>query len=165
MAYWVLFVSVSVLVFELARFDVAPEHGGTGAPPDAVVAPITFIIPLAALEDVLELDHRPEIADVIRAARASSDSAIFIAAYVTADDVWKRPADAADVSAELAIEMSGYLASQGVEPGRISGKGMGIDSAIGRAVVVSFGITARPSELGGILHVARKGVQALHVVA
>jgi hypothetical protein len=73
-----------------------------------------------------------------------SNSPIFLAAYVTADDVRADRADATGVAVadQLVIEMGGYLASRGVEADRISGRGMGIDAAIGRAVVISFGVTA-----------------------
>jgi hypothetical protein len=150
-----------VLGVTLTQFEI----GSTGAEPMAsarevtVVAPaITFTIPLSTLDDVRRLDQRPEIADVIRTARTYSNSPIFLEAYVTADDVRSNRADAGGVSDELVIEMGGYLASQGVEPDRISGKGMGVDPTIGRAVVVSFGITAPPSELGSVLQVVRKGL-------
>src|SRR5207248_2650295 len=121
----------------LAQFDVR----------SAVAAELTFTIPLATLDDVRRLDQRPEIAEIMHTARAYSDSSIFLAAYVTADDVRSNRADAGGVADELVIEMGGYLASRGVEPDRISGKGMGIDPAIGRAVVIWFGITPAPSEL------------------
>ena len=137
-----------------AAAPVASAHRAT-----TVASVITFTIPLATLDDVHKLDQRLEIAEVIRTARYLSDSPIFLAAYVTADDVRANRADAGGVADELVIEMGGYLASRGVEPDRISGKGMGIDPAIGRAVVVWFGITAPPSELGPrVLQVVRKGL-------
>jgi hypothetical protein len=126
-----------VLGGTLAQFDVR----------SAAAAELAFTIPLATLDDVRRLDQRPEIAEVMHTARAYSDSPIFLAAYVTADDVRSNRADAGGVADELVIEMGGYLASRGVEPDRITGKGMGIDPAIGRAVVVWFGITPPPSEL------------------
>ena len=151
-----------VLGVTLAQFEI----GSTGAERlasahEAAVdaAAVAFTIPLATLGDVRRLDQRPEIADVIRTARTDSDSPIFLEAYVTADDVRSSRADAGGIADELVIETGGYLASQGVEPERISGKGMGIDPTIGRAVVVSFGITAPPTELGSrVLQVVRKGL-------
>jgi hypothetical protein len=125
-----------------AAADSASAHGA------AVVGPaVTFTIPLATLDDVRRLDQRPEIAEIIHTALAYSDSPIFLAGYVTADDVLSNRADAESVADELVIEIGGYLANRGVEADRISGKGMGIDPAIGRAVVVLFGITAPPAEL------------------
>jgi hypothetical protein len=120
----------------LAQFDVR----------STAAAELTFTIPLATLDDVRRLDQRPEIAEVMHTARAYSDSPIFLAAYVTADDVRSNRVDAGGVAEELVLEMGGYLASRGVEPDRITGKGMGIDPAIGRAVVIWFGITPAPSE-------------------
>ena len=142
----VLMLGVALAQIEIRSTAAAELASVPGA---AVVAPaVTFTIPLATLDDVRRLDRRPEIAAVIHTARAYSDLPIFLAAYVTADDVRSNRADAGGVADELVIEMGGYLASRGVEPDRISGKGMGIDPAIGRAVVVSFGITALPSKLG-----------------
>ena len=126
-----------VLGITLAQFDLR----------STAAAELAFTIPLATLDDVRRLDQLPEIAEVMHTARAYSDSPIFLAAYVTADDVRPNRADAGGVADELVIEMGGYLASRGVEPDRISGKGMGIDPAIGRAVVIWFGITPAPSEL------------------
>lgn len=149
-----------VLAVTLGQLEIrsaaAAERGSAHAA--AVAAPaVTFIVPLATLDDVRRLDQRPEIAEVILAAHAYSDSPIFLAAYVTADDVRSNRSDA--VADDLVIEMGGYLASRGVEPDRISGKGMGIDPAIGRAVVVWFGITAPPTEPGaGVIRVAGKSV-------
>jgi len=151
-----------VLAVTLARFAI----GYTGAARDAsprgaaAVAPaVHFTIPLATLDEVRRLDRKPEIADVIHTARVYSDWPIFLAAYVTADDVRASRADDGDVADELVIEMGGYLTSQGVEADRISGKGMGIDPTIGRAVVVSFGITAPPSELDArVLQLVRTGL-------
>jgi hypothetical protein len=151
-----------VLGLTLAQFEIGPTGAERLASAhEAVVdaAAVTFTIPLATLDDVRRLNQRPEVTDVIRTARTYSDSPIFLAAYVTADDVRSSRADAGGVSDELVIEMGGYLASQGVEPERVSGKGMGIDPTIGRAVVVSFGITAPPSELGSrVLQVVRKSL-------
>jgi hypothetical protein len=151
-----------VLGVTLAHFEIRSTAAAELAPVDgaAGVAPaVTFTIPLAKLDDVRRLDQRPEIAEVIHTARAYSDSPIFLAAYVTADDVRSNRADAGGVADELVIEMGGYLASRGVEPDRISGKGMGIDPAIGRAVVVSFGTGTTPSELDPrVLQVVRKGL-------
>jgi len=129
----------------LAQFDVR----------STAAAELTFTIPLATLDDVRRLDQRPEIAEVMHTARAYSDSPIFLAAYVTADDVRSNRADAGGVADELVIEMGGYLASRGVEPDRITGKGMGIDPAIGRAVVIWFGITPPPSGLDPLLQAVR----------
>jgi len=116
--------------------------------------PVVVTIPLAALYDVRALDQRSEIAEVIRTARYFSDSPIFLAAYVTADDA-REQMDATGVSVadQLVIEIGGYLASRGVDADRISGKGMGIDSTIGRAVVVSFGLApATPDSGFGVRH-------------
>ena len=139
-----------VLGVTLAGFgidDTSAAGPASGHTPAAIPAGVSLTIPLATLDDVHRLDQRPEIAEVIRTARVYSDSPIFLAAYVTADDVQSNRADAPGLADELVIEMGGYLASHGVEPERISGKGMGVDSAIGRAVVVSFGSTPPPTEL------------------
>jgi len=111
--------------------------------------PVVVTIPLAALDDVQTLDQRSEIAEVVRTARYLSDAPIFLAAYVTADDA-REQLDATGVSVadQLVLEIAGYLASRGVDADRISGKGMGIDSTIGRAVVVSFGIAPAPPDSG-----------------
>ena len=116
-------------------------------------AAVTFTISLATLDDVRKLDQRAEIGEVIHTARAFSDAPIFLAAYVTADDARKHHADATGVAEQLVIEMGGYLASRGVEAERISGKGMGVDATMGRAVVVSFGVPAPPtnSKSGALL--------------
>ena len=137
--------SVLLLGVTLAQFEVR----------STAAAELTFTIPLATLDDVRRLDQRPEIAEVMHTARAYSDSPIFLAAYVTADDVRSNRADAGGVADELVIAMGGYLASRGVEPDRITGKGMGIDPAIGRAVVVWFGITPAPSGLDPLLQAVR----------
>ena len=116
---------------------------------EIAVASVTFTIPLATLGDVRNLDRREEVAEIIRAARTDADSRIFLAAYVTADDARAHRAGAARLADLLVVEMGGYLASRGVEAERITGKGMGIDPAIGRAVVVSFGVHAPPAILAG----------------
>ena len=157
MRYSVLLVLGGILAgFEIGSTGAAQVASAHGA---AATAPaVTFTIRLFTLDDVRRLDQRAEIAEVIDTARAYSDSPIFLAAYVTADDVRSNRADARGVADELVIEIGGYLASRGVEPDRISGKGMGIDPAIGRAVVVSFGSTAPPLGLGPrALQVVRKG--------
>src|SRR5207253_6936345 len=85
----------------LARFEI----GYTGAARDAssrgaaaVPPAVHFTIPLATLDEVRRLDRRPEVADVIRTARVYSDWPIFLAAYVTADDVRANHAGAGDVA-------------------------------------------------------------------
>ena len=139
------FLGVAFAQFE-ARPTAAGESPSAYAATD-VSAAVSVTIPLASLDDVRRLDQRPEIAEVIHTARDHSDSPIFVAAYVTADDVESNHADPQAVADELVIEIGGYLANRGIEAERISGKGMGIDPAIGRAVVVSFGITA-PADVG-----------------
>jgi hypothetical protein len=126
-----------------ARFEARPTAAGESPSAYGAMAAdpaVTFTIPLASLDDVRRFDQRPEIAEVIHTARDHSDSPIFVAAYVTADDAESNHADAQAVADELVIEVGGYLANRGIEAERISGKSMGIDPAIGRAVVVSFGI-------------------------
>ena len=130
---------------ELAHFEI--RSAANRVPPtvetNAAVSAIAFTISFETLQDVRRLDQRSEIAEIIAAAHHFSDSPIFLEAYITADDA-RESTDATGVAVadELVIAIGGYLASCGVEADRISGKGMGIDSAIGRAVVVSFGITA-----------------------
>ena len=114
---------------------------------EIAAAAVTFTIPLARIDDVRRLDRRAEIHDVILTALIDSDAPIFLAAYVTADDVRAHHADATGLADLLVVEIGGYLASRGVEAERISGKGMGIDPAIGRAVVVSFGVFEPPATL------------------
>ena len=130
MRYSVLLVLGGILAgFEIGSTGAAQVASAHGA---AATAPaVTFTIRLFTLDDVRRLDQRAEIAEVIDTARAYSDSPIFLAAYVTADDVRSNRADATGVADELVIEIGGYLASRGVEPDRISGKRMGIDPAIG----------------------------------
>ena len=129
-------ISVAVLALAFAGFEIAS-------------AAVTFTIPFASLDDVRRLDRREEVADIIRAARADSNCRIFLAAYVTADDARAHRENAGRLADLLVVEMGGYLASRGVKAERISGKGMGIDPAIGRAVVVSFGVHAPPATLAG----------------
>jgi hypothetical protein len=114
---------------------------------EIAAAAVTFTIPLSTLDDVRRLDRRAEIHEVIRTARTDSDAFIFLAAYVTADDARAHHADATGLADLLVVEIGGYLASRGVEAERITGKGMGIDPAIGRAVVVSFGVNEPPARL------------------
>ena len=123
-----------VLALAFAGFEIA-------------AAAVTFTIPLATLDDVRRLDRRAEIREVIRTARTESDVPIFLAAYVTAGDAHSHHGDATGLADLLVVEMGGYLASRGVAAGRISGKGMGVDPAIGRAVVVSFGVHEPPATL------------------
>src|ERR1041385_4975797 len=104
-----------------AAGDLPSAHGAMGAGPA-----VTFTIPLASLDDVRKLDQQPEITEVIHTARDRSDTPIFVAAYVTADDVESNHADAQVIADELVIEVGGYLANRGIEAERISGKGMGI---------------------------------------
>ncbi len=132
----ILYCALLALEVTLARFAM----GYTGE--------MSFTIWLAAIDDVRKLDERAEIADVIIAARAYSDSPIFLAAYVTADDVraYRSNSTGVDIADRLVIEVGGYLASRGVAADRISGKGMGVDSSIGRAVVVSIGASEPPRE-------------------
>ena len=127
-------ISVTVLALTFAGLQIAG-------------AAVMFTIPLETLDDVRRLDRRQEVAEIIRAARADSDAPIFLAAYVTADDARAHDAGAARLADRLVIEMGGYLASQGVEADRITGKGMGIDPMIGRAVVVSFGTKEPPARM------------------
>ncbi len=143
-----LLLAIGFATFELRSFVSA-------TPTAAAEPPVTITIPLGALDEIRSLDHRPEVAEVMRTARTYSDSPIFVEAYVTADDAQSTRAGA--VAAELVIEMGGYLATHGVEPDRITGKGVGIDPAIGRAVVVSFGeAPPAPAFDAGIVEAARK---------
>ena len=95
-------------------------------------------IPFATLDDARSLGQRPEISNVLSIARRFPESQIFLAAYVTTDDVRAWHEGPLEVSDQLVVEVGGYLAARGVEAERISGKGMGVDGSIGRAVVVSF---------------------------
>jgi len=142
-----------LLAIGFATFELRSSVSAT--PTAAAEPPVTITIPLGALDEIRSLDHRPEVAEVMRTARTYSDSPIFVEAYVTADDAQSTRAGA--VAAELVIEMGGYLATHGVEPDRITGKGVGIDPAIGRAVVVSFGEALQAPALdAGIVEAARK---------
>ena len=114
---------------------------------ELAAAATTFTIPLATFDDIRRLDRRAEVAKIIDAARADSDAQIFVAAYVTANDARAHRAGASRLADFLVVEVGGYLASRGIQADRISGKGMGIDPAIGRAVVVSFGVNQPPARL------------------
>jgi hypothetical protein len=140
-----LLLAVTLALFGIRSTAAAQSTSSHGVTTGATA--ITFTVPLATLDDVRRLDQLSAIAEVIHIARYFSDSPIFLEAYVTADDIRAHHADASGIAVadQLVIEMGGYLASRGVEADRISGRGMGIDSAIGRAVVVSFGVTAAPA--------------------
>jgi hypothetical protein len=107
---------------------------------EARIAPqlLTFTIPLAHLGGVDDLRAVPEGRELIAAARRHPDAPIHVRAYVTESDTRAEHADAGSLSDEMVIETARYLAERGIDANRISGKGMGIDEAVGRAVVITI---------------------------
>ncbi len=112
-----------------------------GRPP-APRPDVTFVIRLVSLDDMSSLDERPGVSQVVDAARRYPESQIFLAAYVTEEDTRSRHAAASDLADEIVIRLARYLADRGVDPQRITGKGAGIDNAVGRAIVVSIDVGA-----------------------
>jgi polysaccharide biosynthesis/export protein len=102
------------------------------------------MIPLASWRDIENLDRRPEVSEVIDAARRYPNSVIYLAGYVTDADARQHHADATGLGDELVIHTARHLAARGIDANRISGRGMGINKTIGRAVVVSLDVTPRP---------------------
>jgi polysaccharide export outer membrane protein len=125
--------------------NIAPQ-----APPPAAAAPappqpaVTYMIPLAHWGDVENLDRRPEVSDVVDAAQRYPTSLLYLAAYVTDADTRERHADATALGDELVIQTARYLAARGIDPARISGRGMGVNNTMKRAVVVSLDVSPRP---------------------
>ena len=107
---------------------------------------LTFTIPLAHLGSVEDLRTTAEGRDLIAAARRHPDAPIHVLAYVTEADTRTRHADAGSLSDEMVIETARYLADRGIDPNRISGKGMGVDDSVGRAVVVTLELGEAPPE-------------------
>ena len=112
------------------------------ARPDA----LTFKIPLSSLADVENLRARPHGLEFLSAARRNPDAPISVQAYVTASDIRSHHADASNLSDEIVIRTARYLADRGIDPNRISGKGMGIDETIGRAVVITIDLGESPGD-------------------
>ncbi len=102
------------------------------------------MIPLAHWNDVENLDRRPEVADVVDAAQRYPTSLIYLAAYVTDGDTRERHAEATALGDELVIRTARHLAARGIDPARISGRGMGVNNTMRRAVVVSLDVRPRP---------------------
>src|SRR5207249_4123808 len=90
------------------------------------------------------LDRRPEVSDVVDAAQRYPTSLIYLAAYVTDADTRERHADATALGDELVIRMARHLAGRGIDPARISGRGMGVNNTMKRAVVASLDVSPRP---------------------
>jgi len=125
--------------------NIAPQ-----APPPAAAAnpapkpAVTYMIPLAHWSDVENLDRRPEVSDIIDAAQRYPTSLLYLAAYVTDADTRERHADATALGDDLVIRTARYLAARGIDPARISGRGMGVNNTMKRAVVVSLDVSPRP---------------------
>jgi hypothetical protein len=107
---------------------------------------LTFTIPLTTLGEVSDLLREPQARVLLAAARRYPDAPIHVRAYVTVADTRVHHADAAHLSDEMVLQTASYLAEQGIDPNRISGKGMGIDENIGRALVVSMDLGEAPRE-------------------
>jgi hypothetical protein len=114
---------------------------------------------------VEDLRVQPQGRALLSAARQFPDAPILVRAYVTESDTRERHADAGSLSDEIVIQTARYLADRGIDPNRISGKGMGIDKDVGRAVIVTIAISESPperpphgSELA--VHRERRGPQA-----
>jgi polysaccharide export outer membrane protein len=123
------------------------------SPAPEAPAAVTVTIPLDSLTDFGSLDSRPETNEAIDAARRYPTSPLYLAAYAATVDVAGRPGDATRVSNELVVRMARYLAQRGIAPERISGRGMGANDSVGRAVVVSLDVAATP---GGLQPSARQ---------
>lgn len=119
---------------EAAEILKAPAPVVATPPPAAV----SFTVPLASLSQLQALDEKPEIEEILRAARRYPASSLYLAAYATEEDARERDTDAKSLSDHVVVEMGRYLARRGVAPDRISGKGMGADPLVGRAVMVSI---------------------------
>lgn len=104
------------------------------------LAAITIAISLPSLTDFSTLDRRPELGEALALARRHPKAPIFLAAYVTEADVREREADPKMLSELLIVELGRQIAKRGIAPERISGEGMGINPAIGRAVIFSLDI-------------------------
>jgi len=107
---------------------------------------LTFTVPLSSLGDVEDLRGQPQGRELLSAARKFEDAPILVRAYVTESDTRTRHADPGSLSDEIVIQTARYLADHGIDPNRISGKGMGIDDGVGRAVVVSIVLGEAPPE-------------------
>jgi hypothetical protein len=107
---------------------------------------LTFTVPLSSLADVDDLRGQPQGRELLSAARKFPDAPILVRAYVTESDTRARHADPGSLSDEIVIQTARYLADHGIDPNRISGKGMGIDDGVGRAVVVSLVLSETPLE-------------------
>jgi len=99
---------------------------------------LTFTVPLSSLRDVDDLRGQPQGRELLAAARRHPDAPILVRAYVTESDTQARHADPGSLSDEMVIQTARYLADHGIDPNRISGKGMGIDATLGRALVVTI---------------------------
>ncbi|MGH7898237.1 MAG: polysaccharide biosynthesis/export family protein, partial [Candidatus Binatia bacterium] len=128
----------------------APLAEPAPAPADESTAQpvVSFKIPLTSLKDAEKLERRSELKDVVDASRRYPMSQIYLGGYVTEDDTRKRHGDAYDLGDEIVINTARTLTQQGVDPNRISGKGMGINPTIGRAVVASFDLAPRSTITG-----------------
>jgi len=125
-----------------------PERDTGPSPSVALAAPgqpaVTYMIPLARFNEVNNLERRPEVAEVLEAARRYPNSLIYLAGYVTEEDTRERHADPVALGDELVIQAGRHLAERGVDANRISGRGMGVNKTLGRAIVVSLDVKPRP---------------------
>jgi polysaccharide export outer membrane protein len=129
-----------------------PEPTPTPSPvPLAEVSPpaptplppaITFTIPLEEGWDPRRLDERPEVAEILEAARRHPQSRIYVTAYALEADARARGTDVRTVSDEIVVAVGRYLATRGIAPERITGRGLGAHPTIGRAAVVSLDVVA-----------------------
>jgi polysaccharide biosynthesis/export protein len=118
-------------------------YGGVSAAPSAQPA-VTYMIPLGNWRDADRLEGRPEITEIVDAAARYPNSPIYLAGYVTEADTRQYHADATNLGDELVIHAARELARRGIDANRISGRGMGVNMTMGRAVVVSLDVTPRP---------------------
>lgn len=109
------------------------------------VAKFTFTVSLDSLADIKALRRKHAFTEALEMARRHPEAQIYVAAYVTEGDIRASHADAGSVSDELVIQTARYLVDHGIDPNRIVGKGEGVNPMIGRAVVISFDLSAEPA--------------------
>jgi polysaccharide biosynthesis/export protein len=105
---------------------------------------VTFMVPLSSWSDLSDFDRRPEVSEIVDAARRYPESLIYLGGYVTEADTRDRHVDAATLGDDLVIQAARKLAARGIDASRISGRGMGVNRTIGRAVVASFDVSPSP---------------------
>ena len=122
----------------------APATLVTPAPvaPTPIPAAVTYTLPLPSFAAIGQVDERPEFAEIVQTARRYPKSRIYLTAYASENDARDRGSDLQTVSNELVIRMAQVLSGRGIEASRISGKGLGANPNVGRAIVVSLDVVA-----------------------